>query len=138
MNLQNNNQQNTYQNLQNQNQNQNQNNQLQNNQYLNYQNQNLMNQNLPNQAQLQNEASLAAQGYNPQQDLELAAELNQKTPGEIQRILNSQKMANIEFGYIPDAGLMQMNNLNNNNNMNNRNNQDNLNEVNNALNLGQR
>jgi hypothetical protein len=104
--------QNTFQNFQNS---QNLNNQSLTNQNLN--NQSLSNQSLSNQAQLQNESSLAALGYNPQQDLEVAAELNQKTPGEISRILASQSMTGIEFGYLPNAA--QMNNMNNPNNLNN-------------------
>jgi hypothetical protein len=91
----------------------------------NLSNQSSANQALSNQAQLQNESSLAASGYNPQQDLEMAAEFNQKTPGEISRILASQSMTGIEFGYLPNAAQMNnmtgMNNLNNSNNMNNAN-----------------
>ncbi|HEY8463008.1 MAG TPA: hypothetical protein VIM29_03150 [Bacillota bacterium] len=142
MNLQNqnylqnqNNSQNTFQSFNNQNQN-NPNNQYLNNQNQPLNNQNFTNQTLTNQAQLQNEASLAARGYNAQQNLELAAELNQKTPGEIQRILNSQAITNIEFGYIPDVSQMQMNNKQINNM--NQNNPNNINAINNALNLGQR
>ena len=98
------------------------------NQALN--NQGSANQSLSNQAKLQNESSLAALGYNPQQDLEMAAELNQKTPGEISRILASQSMTGIEFGYLPNAA--QMNNMNNSNNMNSMNNMSNPNNLNNA------
>jgi hypothetical protein len=82
------------------------------------QNQNLTNQSLNNQAQIQNEATIAARGYNPQQDLELAAEMGQKTQGEIQRILASKAVTGIEFGYVPfpESGPNQMNNQNNLNN----------------------
>jgi hypothetical protein len=62
--------------------------------------------------------------------LEIAAELNQKTPGEISRILASQSMTGIEFGYLPNAA--QMNNMNNSNNMNSMNNMSNPNNLNNA------
>jgi hypothetical protein len=99
-----------------------------NNQAMN--NQGSANQSLSNQVKLQNESSLAALGYNPQQDLEIAAELNQKTPGEISRILASQSMTGIEFGYLPNAA--QMNNMNNSNNMNSMNNMSNPNNLNNA------
>jgi hypothetical protein len=91
-------------------------NQAMSNQAMNNQmnNQALRNQALGNQAQLQNEASIAARGYNPQQDLELAADMNQKTTGEIQRILASKAVTGIEFGYIPfpESGPNQMNNQN--------------------------
>jgi hypothetical protein len=106
-------------NLQNRNNLQNQNN-LQNNQMNQNQNRN---QNLNNQAQLQNEASVAARGYNPQQDLEIAAQMGQKTAGEIQRILASKAVTGIEFAYVPfpESGANQMNNQNNLNNQYNAN-----------------
>jgi hypothetical protein len=98
---------------------------------MNLQNQNLTNQNLSNQAQLQNEARIAAQGYNPQQDLEMAAEMGQKTAGEIQRILASKAVTGIEFGYVPfpESGPNQMNNQNNLNNRYNANAQNNMNNA---------
>jgi hypothetical protein len=97
---------------------QNQNNFQNTNQPYQNQNQNLTNQNMNNQAQIQNEAAIAARGYNPQQDLEIAAGMGQKTQGEIQRILASKAVTGIEFGYVPfpESGPNQMNNQNNPNN----------------------
>jgi hypothetical protein len=133
MNLQN---RNTFQSLQN---NQNSNNQSLANQNMNNMNSQSMNNSVQsaayNQTQLQNESNLAALGYNPQQDLEMAAELNQKTPGEISRILASKSMTGIEFGYLPNPARMNnANNMNGMNNLNNMNNSSNLNNVNNLNN----
>lgn len=50
--------------------------------------------------QNQSPYQIAAQGYNPQQNLEIAAEMGQKTPGEISRILATKSVTGIEFGYM--------------------------------------
>ncbi len=70
---------------------------------------------------------IAAQGYNPQQNLEIAAEMGQKTPGEISRILATKSVTGIEFGYLGNRqNNAQINNQNPNmsnlnNNLNNQN-----------------
>lgn len=50
--------------------------------------------------QNQSPYQVAAKGYNPQQNLEIAAEMGQKTQGEISRILASKSVTGIEFGYL--------------------------------------
>lgn len=62
----------------------------------------------------------AARSYNPQQNLEIAAEMGQKTQGEISRILASKSITGIEFGYLgnPQNNTQinnQMNNINQSN-----------------------
>lgn len=70
-------------------------------------------QNQGNQNQLPYQ--IAAQGYNPQQNLEIAAEMGQKTPGEISRILATKSVTGIEFGYLGNRqNNMEMNTENNN------------------------
>jgi hypothetical protein len=65
--------------------------------------------------QNQSPYQIAAQGYNPQQNLEIAAEMGQKTPGEISRILATKSVTGIEFGYLGNRqNNMQMNAENNN------------------------
>ncbi len=65
----------------------------------------------------------AAKGYNPQQNLEIAAEMGQKTQGEISRILASKSVTGIEFGYLGNRqNNGQMNNQMSNVNMSNQNN----------------
>ena len=50
--------------------------------------------------QNQSPYQVAAKGYNPQQNLEIAAEMGQRTQGEISRILASKSVTGIEFGYL--------------------------------------
>lgn len=65
----------------------------------------------------------AARGYNPQQNLEIAAEMGQKTQGEISRILASKSITGIEFGYLGNPqNNAQMNNQTNYVNQSNLNN----------------
>jgi hypothetical protein len=67
--------------------------------------------------QNQSPYQVAAKGYNPQQNLEVAAEMGQKTQGEISRILANKAITGIEFGYL---GIRQNNvNTQTNNEMNN-------------------
>lgn len=80
--------------------------------------------------QNQSPYQVAAKGYNPQQNLEIAAEMGQKTQGEISRILASKSITGIEFGYLGnrqnDAQRnSQTNNLNMSNLDNNLNNSQN-------------
>lgn len=80
--------------------------------------------------QSQSPYQTAAKGYNSQQDLEIAAEMGQKTQGEISRILASKSITGIEFGYLGsrqnDAQRnSQTNNLNMSNLDNNLNNSQN-------------
>lgn len=64
--------------------------------------------------QNQSQYKIAAQGYNPQQNLEIAAEMGQKTPGEISRILATKSVTGIEFGYLGNhQNNMQKNTENN-------------------------
>lgn len=82
----------------------------------------MQNQNQQNQ---QSAYQIAAQGYNPQQNLEIAAEMGQKTPGEISRILATKSVTGIEFGYLgsrqnnAQMNVESANMSNSNNNMNN-------------------
>ncbi len=77
--------------------------------------------------QNQSPYQLAAKGYNPQQNLEIAAEMGQKTQGEISRILASKSVTGIEFGYLGSRqNNAQMNNQMSNSQLNNMN-QSNLN-----------
>lgn len=70
--------------------------------------------------QNQSPYQIAAKGYNPQQNLEIAAEMGQKTQGEISRILASKSVTGIEFGYLGSRqNNTQMNNQMNNMNMSN-------------------
>lgn len=88
------------------------------------------------QSQNQNQSAyqIAARGYNPQQNLEVAAEMGQKSQGEISRILASKSVTGIEFGYLGNRqNNTQMNSQLNNNQMNNIN----LSNLNNNQNLGQ-
>ena len=72
---------------------------------------NMQNQGNQNQSPYQ----IAAQGYNPQQNLEIAAEMGQKTAGEISRILATKSITGIEFGYLGNRqNNPQMNTQNNN------------------------
>lgn len=69
--------------------------------------------------QNQSPYQIAARGYNPQQNLEIAAEMGQKTPGEISRILATKSVTGIEFGYLGNRqNNAQMNNQKNQNNQN--------------------
>ena len=73
--------------------------------------------------QNQSPYQVAARGYNPQQNLEIAAEMGQKTQGEISRILASKSITGIEFGYLGSRqNNAPMNNQMSNFNMNNQNN----------------
>lgn len=72
--------------------------------------------------QNQSPYQIAARGYNPQQNLEVAAEMGQKTQGEISRILASKSVTGIEFGYLGNRqNNEQMNNQMSNSQMNNMN-----------------
>lgn len=70
--------------------------------------------------QNQSPYQIAAKGYNPQQNLEVAAEMGQKTQGEISRILASKSITGIEFGYLGSRqNNAQQNSQTNNLNMSN-------------------
>ena len=76
----------------------------------------MLNQGNQNQSPYQT----AARGYNPQQNLEIAAEMGQKTQGEISRILASKSVTGIEFGYLGNRqSNAPMNNQMNNVNLSN-------------------
>lgn len=80
--------------------------------------------------QNQSPYQVAAKGYNPQQNLEIAAEMGQKTQGEISRILASKSVTGIEFGYLGSRQNNtpmnnQMSNINMSNPDNNLNNNQN-------------